>query len=290
MLVLARGLSLLWLGIIGLICLVLATQAGIRALRASPTVRRWVALVAAAVVLSLAWFVALRPLDNLARHGPDPGPVSTWMLWRESFGATYDDYRMMIGAVGWIDTYAPTVTMIFWTIGIGVLVVLGLALASRRVAALIGALVVLTIMVPVAIDVSHARDLRLGWQGRWTLPLAVGVPIVAALGIAWSDRRQLLDRSRLPVVLAVCFVVVHFLMYAQALRRYTVGAGGALDFWLHPNWHPPLPAWLVLVGTLAVLVMLAVRIWSPDARPDGAPEVPTEERAERPVSSVGSGA
>jgi hypothetical protein len=289
-LVLARGLSLLWLGIIGLTCLALATRAGLRALLASSGVRRWGVAVIAASLFAAAWLLLAGPLDHLARHGPDPGDASAWTLWRDSFGATYDHYRMMIGAVGWIDTYGPNLTMILWTIGLGVLVVLGLALAARRVAALIGALVVVTVVVPVAIDVSHARELGLGWQGRWTLPLAVGVPIVAALGVAWSDRRPLLDRSRLPVVLAVCFVVAHFFMYAQALRRYTVGASGALDFWLHPEWDPPLPGWILLGGTLAVLVMLAVRIWRPDAPAIAGSDLPTEDRTDRPVSSLGSGA
>jgi len=289
-LVLTRGLSMVWLGIIGLTGAVLAGRAGTRALLASPTVRRWALLVAAAVAFSVAWFVALRPLDNLARHGPDPGPVSTWMLWRQSFGATYDHYRMMIGAVGWIDTYAPSVVDILWTVGVGVLVVLALALAARRDAVVVVVLLVLTVVLPVAIDVSHARDLGLGWQGRWTLPLAVGVPIIAALSVAWSDRRHVLDRSRLPVVLAVCFVVAHFLMYGQALRRYTVGASGALDFWLHPQWDPPLPAWLLLGGTLAVLIVLAVRIWGADVRRPSSEAEPTGNRTDRPVSSVGSGA
>ena len=289
-LVLSRGLSLFWLGIIGLTCLALATGAGLRALLASSSVRRWGAAVLGASVFAAAWVLLAGPLDHLARHGPDPGPVSTWTLWRQSFGGSYHQYRMMLGAAGWIDTYAPNLTVILWTVGVGVLVALGIALAPRRVAAIVGILVVLTVVVPVAIDVSQARDLGLGWQGRWTLPLAVGVPIVAALGVAWSDRRELLARSRLPIVLAVCFVVAHFFMYAQALRRYTVGASGALDFWLHPEWDPPLPGWLLLGGTLAALVMLAVRIWSPDSDAPAESRASSKDGAERPVSSLGSGA
>src|SRR4051812_29729562 len=177
-LVLARGLSLLWLGLVALACVALASGAGLRALLASSTVRRWAAAVVAASLVAVAWLLFAGPLDHLARHGPDPGDASTWTLWRQSFGTSYLQYRMMVGAVGWIDTYSPNLTVILWTIGLGVLLALGLALAARRVAALIGALVVLTVVVPVAVDVSHARALGLGWQGRWTLPLAVGVPIV----------------------------------------------------------------------------------------------------------------
>jgi len=79
-------------------------------------------------------------------------------------------------------------------------------------------------------------------------------------------------------------------MYAQALRRYTVGANGALDFWLHPEWDPPLPGWLLLGGTLAALVVLAVRIWSPDSDAPAESGASSGDRTERPVSSLGSGA
>jgi hypothetical protein len=87
------------------------------------------------------------------------------------------------------------------------------------------------------------------------------------LAVSWSDGRHFLARSRLSLVFAACFVVGQFLAFAQALRRYTVGASGALDFWLHPDWSPPLPGWLLLSAILAVLVMLSVVIWRPASIP-----------------------
>src|SRR5262245_35535420 len=262
-LVLMRGLSPLWLVIIGATCLALASQAGFRALAASTTVRRWGVVVVGASLVAAAWLVVVRPLDNLYRHGADPGAVSVSALFRRSFGGTYDYYRQMVGIVGWLDTSAPAVTYLLWTVGLGVLVVMALAFASRRHASIVLALAALSIAVPVAIDVSQARKIGIGWQGRWTLPLAVGVPIVAALAVGWSDWRPTLTRSRLPAVLAACFVAAQFLTFAQALRRYTVGAHGSLGFWLHPNWSPPLPGWLLLGSALVVLIVLATLIWRP---------------------------
>jgi hypothetical protein len=98
------------------------------------------------------------------------------------------------------------------------------------------------------------------------LPFAAGVPILAALSIAWSRRRELFDRTRLPGVFAVMFVVAQFLAFFQHLRRNAVGAGGSLTFWIDADWSPPVPSSLLLVGALVVLVALAGWIWRPNVR------------------------
>jgi hypothetical protein len=276
-LVLMRGLSPLWLGIIGVTCLALASRAGLRNLAASASVRRWGVLVIGASLFTVAWVLIVRPLDNLYRHGPDPGPVGVSTLFRRSFATSFDQYRTMIGKVGWLDTSVPVLTYALWTVVLGALVVLAIAFASRRHAAIVVALAGLSIIVPVLIDVSQARKIGLGWQGRWTLPLAVGVPIVAALALAWSARRKVLERPWVPVVLAACFVVGQFAAFAQTLRRYTVGAHGPLDFWLHPSWSPPVPTWLLLGAALVVLVALATLIWRPADADDPATQVRDED-------------
>ena len=265
-LVLMRGLSVLWLALIVATCIALCTRVGFRRLVGSRFVRRWSAAVAATTVASLAWVLWFRPLDHLGRHGQDLGPVSNATLLKDSLGTTWRLYQEMIGNFGWLDTPTPTLTYLLWTVGLGLLVILCLAIGSRRTAALVLALIGLTVAVPVVIDASQARELGIGWQGRWTLPFAVGVPILSGLSIAWSRRRALLDRSRLPAVLATVFVVAQFLAYFQHLRRNTVGAGGSLTFWISPDWSPPVPPWLLLVGSLAVLVALGSWIWRPDER------------------------
>jgi len=68
------------------------------------------------------------------------------------------------------------------------------------------------------------------WQGRYGLPLAVGVPIVAAMAIASSGRGRQLAEPRLFIGAGVMLVVAHILAFAQNLRRYTVGADGEIQF------------------------------------------------------------
>ncbi len=276
-LVLMRGLSPLWLGIIAVTCLALASRAGLRNLAASASVRRWGVLVIGASLFTVAWVVIVRPLDNLYRHGPDPGPVGVATLVPPVVRhlvrpVPNDDREGRMARHVSAGSHLRVVDLV-----LGALVVMAIAFASRRHAAIVVVLAGLSIVVPVLIDVSQARKIGLGWQGRWTLPLAVGVPIVAALALAWSSRRKVLERPWVPVVLAACFVVAQFAAFAQTLRRYTVGAHGPLDFWLHPSWSPPVPTWLLLGTALVVLVVLATLIWRPADADDPMTQVRDED-------------
>jgi hypothetical protein len=60
-------------------------------------------------------------------------------------------------------------------------------------------------------------------------------------------------------VLAVGVVtaVAQFLAFADDLRRYTVGGTRDLLYFLHPQWQPPLPPFLLTLG-YAVLVVAFV--------------------------------
>jgi hypothetical protein len=66
-------------------------------------------------------------------------------------------------------------------------------------------------------------DVGYFWQGRYTLPLAVGVPLVAAAG-----SRARLGRRSLALLLAV-LAVCHLVGYVITLGRYTVGPATGWD-------------------------------------------------------------
>jgi len=271
-LALTRALSVLWLVLIVATALALATPTAYRRLAGSPVVRRWALAVIGVTTVAVAYVVVAGPLEHLTGHGPLPGPVGTLTIVRRSLGNSYDVYRQMIGVFGWLDTSSPAVTYLLWTAGLALLVGLCVAFASRRQAFIVIALAVLAIAVPVGLDTARARQVGIGWEGRWSLPFAVGVPIIAALAVAWSQRRALFLRSRLPALLAASFVIAQILGYGQYLRRNTVGVGGGLDFWLHAKWSPPLPAGLLLAANLAILIALAIWIWGPGDQGSGAEE------------------
>jgi len=232
----------------------------------SSSVRRWGLVVLLATGASTSWILAERPLDHLAPHGPPAGAASTTAIVREAIGQWDGLFRQMVGVFGWLDTHSPALTYIAWTVGIALLVGACLAVAARRHLVVLAVVLMLTFALPIALETSQARKLGVGWEGFWTLPLAVGIPVIAALGIACVRPAVRVMNSRVPLFLAGLFCMAQFLSFAEYMRRNTVGPQGSLTFWLRPAWSPPLPPLFLLIADLVLLGAMGIWLWLPDAR------------------------
>jgi hypothetical protein len=252
-LVLSRALSPVWLGVIGLVLLILMTRAGLRAFTHARRVRIW----AGALVASLAcygwWFFYGAPLAKLVGT---PVHESVPNLLMTSFGKTGEMLREMVGVFGWLDTRAPGATFLVWVIALGGIAALLLALASNRFAWALLAATVATVTLPVIVESVGASKSGFIWQGRYTLPLAVGVPIIAGIGAGSAEGAARLAR-RFAVVLCLGLLVAQFLAFAQALRRYAVGSKGPVWFVSHERWAPPVPS-LALIAVYGLVTAAAL--------------------------------
>ena len=169
---------------------------------------------------------------------------------RLTVGAGFERYREMVGLFGWLDTPAPWLTYLVWASGVGFLFFLAVTWANRRqVAALLG-LLLATFVVPVTLESLGLPDVGgLFWQGRYTLPLAVGIPIASALALATSGRgKDLAHRNRLMLGTGLALITAHVLAFAQNLRRYTVGYNGPIQYWKSPRWSPPVSPLLITIA------------------------------------------
>ncbi|MDQ2729387.1 MAG: DUF2142 domain-containing protein, partial [Actinomycetota bacterium] len=130
--------------------------------------------------------------------------------------------RGTIGGYGSPDTAAPPVVVIVWFFAAALLVGAVVVAARRREVVLLGLIVVATlVIVPSAADLYSARSIGLDWQGRYGLPLAVGIPILAAAVL--GERRVRL--GGVPAVLFSSLAVGQLVSWYWVLRRYTVGLG-----------------------------------------------------------------
>ncbi len=169
------------------------------------------------------------------------------------FGTTGPWLKQMIGVFGWLDTNAPVVTYIVWFAGLGLVSLITLACAKGRELVAFVLLLAAVLVVPVVI--SYAQVHRLGdvWQGRYTLPLAVGVPLMAAALVERSGVLAQL-KPRLATVLCVAVGIADVAAFAGALRRNTVGVTGPSDY-LHGAWQPPLGATVLSLAIVVVTVL-----------------------------------
>ncbi len=259
----ARPLSpLYFLLAVGFVVVAALTRARLLELFADTQARvAGAALAVVALLSALLMVLAPPPLAGLPR--PD-------LTLRNALPASFDlvefRARQMIGLFGWLDTVLPDWLTHgwLWAVGIVVLVALVVDTTVRRRLTLLGA-VAAAVLVPVAIESVQAHEIGLYWQGRYTLPLAVAVPVLAGWMIAdapvvASDVGRRVGRVGIVVVsLGVGFV--QLFAWATALSRYVVGAPtGAFSFLHGTGWRPPLGSWALFV--LALLAFGAYAGWT----------------------------
>jgi hypothetical protein len=166
----------------------------------------------------------------------------------------------MIGLFGWSEVPAPSITLFLWTALLGFVVFQAIACArDSRSIFVLGAAIGVSILAPFVIDSASAIANGVGftWQGRYGLPYAVGVPILAGMLVERSLLESLLCRRRVLLVLGAAVVVAQTFAFWQMLRRYSVGLTGPLLFWVEPRWTPPLPTlFLALAFPMALMALV----------------------------------
>jgi Predicted membrane protein (DUF2142) len=280
-LALSRQLGPLWLALILLTVLGVTSRAALRNIVRSPLARLWAALIAVSVLTQVAWGLIVRPRDaTLVDRAPSN--LSTLEVVQDAFGSTLRWYREMIGWFGWRDTQAPVLTWLPWIAAIAFIFFLALAWANRRYAAGLIALFTAVIAVPVIIEATPYRSAGTFWQGRFILPLAVGVPILASFALASTQRARELITVRFAFTIGIVVGVAQLLAFAQNLRRYTVGYDGEIQYWKDPHWLPPLPSLLLTLAYAAVVIVFTAWLLWPA-------KMPRDFAAESSVSQTTSG-
>lgn len=278
----SRSSGPLWALTAVVVALVLAPHGRLRVLWAVRAMRWTVVVAVGAGAAAVAW---------LFTHG---GVVSGNHLFPQYAGATTvakivlgdtNQYlQQMVGDFGWLDAPSPPLTTTLWAVAAGSLLLVALAVAgwSRRgVALVLAALVV--VGAPVALQIPTAVNTGIVWQGRYTLPVAVGVPMVAAVALTGgpSGLDDLVRRIARWVVPTIA--VAHVAAFWWAARRYAVGLTGQLITG-SPQWSSPIgyvtavALYALVVGAVGGAVWWSLR---PSRQPDtvGFPPVPTTTEA-----------
>lgn len=209
----------------------------------------WTALPIIASAINCVWtFSSAGALSGT----PIAAQVSLSEAWSLSAARIDGGLNETVGQFGWLDTNMAQRDYTFYIAAAVFLVgTLATFMDRRRLAGLV-TLIVAAYFVPLAIQTAQWNSVGPVWQGRYTIPLLILVPTMAAMVAAQSEH-SFSDR------LAVIFVpvtgllaYVHIRAYFVQLRRNVSGvSGGAFD----GGWEPPLTA-EVQFAVYAVLVVL----------------------------------
>jgi hypothetical protein len=198
------------------------------------------------------WAVPVGKPDSLAQT-PELHIVS------QALKQTKTWLREMVGVMGWLDTRLPVWTYVAWGLASLALIVVGVWLGRLRTSIVLALIGLVALFLPVVLELNDARTVNLIWEGRYSLPLAVGVPLLAAASVGARAIYQRLQLNLARVVL-VMLGVAGVLGYLQTLRRYAVGASGPVDF-LHGTWQPIEGNAVAILWYVAGTVFLVGMLW-----------------------------
>jgi hypothetical protein len=291
-LALCQGLSLLWLGLAGVVAIA-ANPAGLPLLLADQRVRRALVVLLLACSGAVLWLVVAQPLAVL----PVGQPISPHAGWLTRVAAVLGQFgtylHQAVGVFGWLDAPSPSGVALGWLGVLALVLFLGVATCRRSHLVLVGVCSLAAVAVPTLIVASQATHSGLVWQGRDGLPLWVGVPLLAGAVARPRSSRQRTGSSadpratssepsptvdpgrRLAVVTMATVASCQVVDLLWTLRRFSVGLGGPLDpFARVPRgWEPPVPG--TLLATAAVVLWGLVALWVAALTRDGTPRTRT---------------
>ena len=293
-LVLTRGLSPLWAVFILLILGFLAGRRRTMDLLRMRSLQISLGIITACGIAAVAFIVAAHS-NSLAQSSTMlPAHETTLDTLFNVFGQSGSWIQQMIGVFGFLDTPAPFGTFLIWYTAIGFIVLLALTSSAPRGAIALLGLVAIVMFVPVVIAYHEVHQFGLVWQGRYILPMAVGIPILSAalIDAAGAIARF---RARISVILCICVGIGDFAAFVTLQRRYASGLPGPLDP-AHGTWAPPLgnnlmTIWsLVTTAVLVSAVAFAVTRSQPDETSLLLQNGPRGEVVPRPLAGIPSGA
>jgi hypothetical protein len=195
---------------------------------------RALALAGAAMVSAVTLVAVLR-----AR----PGGWSTDLAVR-IVGQTGENMIEAIGLLGWLDTPLPWLAIVAWLFALGIL-------AARSLFNRPGPAIWATVLLATTILTSWIFELYQGntsgqyWQGRYSVPLIIGIPMLLAVGSSNTH----VERNIARLAAGIALTVLNIAAWAAA-RRWGVGNDGSLLPWRWDTIHQP-------VAPIVLLVVLA---------------------------------
>ncbi len=241
-----RSLSPFWLALGALTVAALASRGDLAALVRRRDVQVAALVVAVVGIVAVVWILKEHATAVLSTSTIPQG-TPTLNILEESFRHNVYYVPTMIGVFGEFDTFSPTLAYVVWYSLLGLLVLGAIVVSGGRRAVALGAMVVAIVLVPVAISSSQAHRYGYTWNGRDTLPFAVGLPILAAFLLGGRERDTdgaprvgWFSPGRLVALVAALAGIAQFAAFEEALRRYAVGvAGPAFGFLAHSPWDAP---------------------------------------------------
>jgi hypothetical protein len=223
--------------------------------RIERTALRWIVDIAALGALSVACIVTVLSREAGFQR----------QLFQSIVGETLPNLREAIGAVGTLDAKTP-----IWAIGVYLVALIVLfvsANSQRRTAALfarssvVGIGVILSAVVAAwVLEMAQGNTSGTYWQGRYYLPLLMGVPMLFAMLLVDPKAGGSHLRLGLRNMVGAASVLISIVTFVVALRRWGVGTNGSWDPISWDTYSAPVSPVLLIFVHSAAIVTLALSV------------------------------
>jgi hypothetical protein len=161
--------------------------------------------------------------------------------------STGEHLRQLVGVLGWLSTPVPSIAVfLFWAVIGGLTTIAALEFRRAALAFLValGAAIVMAWVLELGQGANYGRY----WHGRYTMPFAIGFPLI----LAWRPPASEWLSERMPAVLCGSSWIIANLAFVAAQQRWAVGINGSWRPWNWDTWGAPVPPLLlVLVHAVA---------------------------------------
>jgi hypothetical protein len=279
-----------WLGIATLPFLFPWRRSNFPHLFKTKVVRLCVLAIALAGLISAVWIVSMRAHVVIPLGGRDfsRGQALIYMVDRWPTLT-----REIVGIIGWGVTPLPELVYPLWLFACGSLPLFAMVVGTRLDRWRLGTLIALTIGVPFTLQLLQMPKYGFITQGRYLLPLLVGIPLLAA----WIIEQRAFDAARSRAftrVLAGLLLPLHLISLAWVMVRWQQGlvrgpAVARLDQ-INPfvgKWLPPTGPVVPLVMVVAGAALMLWLLWR--ARPmqlAGTPAPAAPDVADAPTQEL----
>jgi hypothetical protein len=263
-------------GYVALIVIVAILFTGLRGLRERAHAAGWAAVLAiaavvAAIVAGEGWELAMHPHQTDSVSDATHHVLATVM-------ALPDQFHQQVGVFGWFDTAMPSVVYTTWAVLVTLLLGLAYLVGSRRQRYALTAAIAAYVGGTIFLGAVVLPPTGFGLQGRYLLPLAVVVPLVAGEIVRLNfDRLGAVKPYHLPLMVGLVVAVLQGVGWWSDARRYAVSARGPIFFFRRSLWHPIAgwAPWTILAFGGVVLLAIATAQPEKESRTGLLAQVPT---------------
>lgn len=269
LLAILRAFGPLWIAIGLGVLMVPPFKVQLRRVLNQRSLRLCLGLVFLAVVAGIGWTLLAKtgvPDQVTIPDGYTPMKAFRYEIANRLGGIAQE----MVGVLSWLDTGLPAWFYLAWWSFLGLFALAAVIFGQNIDRWRIGVLFFASFAIPGTLDTAFVRTYGLPSQGRYMLPIAVGIPLIAAYALSARNIFPAAKAGAVMRAVVVACLPLQLFALGFTMVRWQSGIPSAMKAVTgNPfigKWHPPMGSVLPLVLALAGAIVLGVAAWRTPVR------------------------